>query len=161
MKPALAAGALATLLVGGVAVATSRQSAKSPPPVAPLPQQTIVPAAPMPAPLADPALAPGALAPTAQAETAAPVRERVIDRDRVVYKDGPVPVRRAPRARVVRTTRSGRKSAAIIAGSAAGGAITGAIIGGKKGAVIGGLVGGAAGTVYDRKTRKKRRVVYE
>ena len=149
MKPALAAGAIGALLIGGVALATSRTSSQSSIPVNPVPQQ----AAPLaPAPLPNTAFDASA-GTSARVETVAPVRQRLVYRDRVVT--------RAPRARVVRTTRSGRKSAAIIGGSAAGGAITGAIIGGKKGAVIGGLVGGAAGTVYDRKTRKKKRVVYQ
>jgi hypothetical protein len=53
--------------------------------------------------------------------------------------------------------RSTKNSVAIIAGSTVGGAGIGAIVGGKKGALIGGLVGGTAGTVYDRKTRKRVR----
>ena len=57
--------------------------------------------------------------------------------------------------RYVVKKRSGKKSAAIIGGSTVGGAGIGALVGGKKGAMIGGLVGGTAGTVYDRKTRKK------
>jgi hypothetical protein len=53
----------------------------------------------------------------------------------------------------VRKTRSGEKSALIIAGSTAAGAGVGAIVGGKRGAIIGGILGGVGGTVYDRKTR--------
>ena len=60
------------------------------------------------------------------------------------------------RRRVVVHRRSKKKSAAIIGGSAAGGAAIGALAGGGKGAAIGAGAGAAAGTVYDRKTRKKR-----
>lgn len=52
-------------------------------------------------------------------------------------------------------TRSKKKSAAIIVGSAGTGAAIGALAGGGKGAAIGALAGGAAGTVYDQSTRKK------
>jgi hypothetical protein len=160
MKPALAAGVLAALFIGGVALATSRNSASTSPVAAP-PQTAVAPApvAPVPDAYAPPAgsaaLAPGGVPALPPEAAPAPVRERVVYRDRVVYTE------RAPRARVVRSTRSGRKSAAIIGGSAAAGAITGALVKGKKGAIIGGVVGGAAGTVYDRKTRKKKRVVYQ
>jgi len=65
--------------------------------------------------------------------------------------------RRAPRYYVHK--RSTKHSVAIIGGSAVGGAGIGALVGGKKGALIGGLVGGTAGTVYDRKTRKRVRRV--
>lgn len=64
---------------------------------------------------------------------------------------------RAPRYYVHK--RSTKHSVAIIGGSAVGGAGIGALVGGKKGALIGGLVGGTAGTVYDRKTRKRVRRV--
>jgi hypothetical protein len=57
-------------------------------------------------------------------------------------------------ARPVRT-RSKKKSAAIIVGSAGTGAAIGALAGGGKGAAIGAIAGGAAGTVYDQNTRKK------
>jgi uncharacterized protein YcfJ len=51
--------------------------------------------------------------------------------------------------------RSGRKSAAIVGGSALGGAAIGALAGGGKGAAIGAIAGGGAGYIYDRKTHKK------
>ena len=54
-------------------------------------------------------------------------------------------------------TRSKRRSAGIIGGSALGGAGIGALVDGRKGALIGGVVGGAGGTVYDRKTRRRVR----
>jgi hypothetical protein len=54
-------------------------------------------------------------------------------------------------------TRSKKKSAAIVAGSAAGGAAIGALAGGGKGAAIGAIAGGGAGLVYDQATRNKRR----
>ena len=65
--------------------------------------------------------------------------------------------RSAPRYAVHK--RSTKHSVAIIGGSTLGGAGIGALVGGKKGALIGGLVGGTAGTVYDRKTRKRVRRV--
>jgi hypothetical protein len=157
LKPGLAVGAVAALLVGGVALATSRNSSNSAAPVTPVPQQAAV--QPLPNTAFDASAGTTIAVPV---ETFAPVRERVVYGDRVVDNQRPArTVRTARRARVVTTTRSGKKSALIIGGSAAGGAITGALIGGKKGAVIGGLIGGAGGTVYDRKTRKKRRVVYQ
>jgi hypothetical protein len=78
---------------------------------------------------------------------AAPVRERVVYRDRVVT--------RTVRPRYYVHRRSKKHSAEIIGGSAIGGAGIGALVGGKKGALIGGLVGGAGGTIYDRATHKK------
>ena len=143
VRPAFAIGALAALFVGGVALATSRNSSDSSVTPNRVPQQTLV----QPQPVAPAAV-----------QTAAPVREPVVASERVVTPTQPRTVRRT---RVVTKTRSGKKSALIIGGSAAGGAITGALIGGKKGAVIGGVVGGAGGTVYDRKTRKKKVVVAE
>ena len=135
VRPAFAIGAVAALFVGGVALATSRNSSPSNT-ASPLPAYTTV--QPMPA-------APAAV------ENPTPTPERV------VQSQPPT----TPRTRVVTQTRSGKKSALIIGGSAAGGAAAGALIGGKKGAVIGGLIGGAGGTVYDRKTRKKKVVVEE
>jgi hypothetical protein len=64
---------------------------------------------------------------------------------RVVYE-------RAPE-RVVRNTRSVKKSAVIIGSSAAGGAGLGALLGGKKGAAIGAIVGGGGATLWDQITR--------
>jgi hypothetical protein len=52
-------------------------------------------------------------------------------------------------------TRSKKKSAAIIRGSAGTGAAIGALAGGGKGAGIGAIAGGAAGVIYDQHTRKK------
>lgn len=52
-------------------------------------------------------------------------------------------------------TRSWKKSALIIGGSAAGGAAVGAVLDGKSGAKKGAVVGGVAGTVYDIATRNK------
>ena len=149
IRPAFAVGAVAALFVGGVALATSRNSSNSSVPVQPVPQQIAVQPTPLPATGLD------------SSATATPLGERVVYRERVVTETAPGVRRHTTRTRVVTTKRSGKKSALIIGGSAAGGAITGALIGGKKGAVIGGLIGGGAGTVYDRKTRKKKRVVTE
>jgi hypothetical protein len=55
----------------------------------------------------------------------------------------------------VKTTRSTKKSVAIIAGSAAAGAVVGGVAKGKKGAVIGGIVGGAAATIWDQVRRRR------
>src|SRR5262245_34425473 len=105
VRPAFAVGAVAALFVGGVALATSRNSSHSPSsiPVAPAPQQIA----------AQPAL---------QASATPAVQPSPTP---VVYQTAP---RVVHRTRVVTRTRSGKKSALIIAGSAAGGAITGGLI---------------------------------
>jgi hypothetical protein len=56
-------------------------------------------------------------------------------------------------------TRSKKKSAAIVGGSAGAGAAIGAIAGGGKGAAIGAIAGGVGGLIYDRKTAKKTKRV--
>lgn len=142
VRPAFAIGALAALFVGGVALATSRNPSPSDT-SSPVPAYT----AAQPLPVAPAAVATPAAAP-----------ERVVVGERAVTPNQPRTVRRT---RVVTKTRSGKKSALIIGGSAVGGAAIGGLVGGKKGAVIGGVVGGAGGTVYDRKTRKKKKVVVD
>ena len=130
---------LVGLLVGVGVTRAARRPPEAPPAVSALPAATLPPLALAP-------LASDTEAPSTAAVQEAPLRERVVYRTRTVTREPRVYVRK----------RSGKKSAAIIAGSAAGGAIVGAVVGGKKGAIIGGLVGGGAGTVYDRKTRKRR-----
>jgi hypothetical protein len=90
-----------------------------------------------------------ALAPAVVEPYRAPAGDRI-------YRAAPAPrVTRAryeqPRAR----TRSWKKSALIIGGSAAGGAGIGAIIDGGSGAKKGAVIGGVAGVVYDIATRNK------
>jgi hypothetical protein len=60
---------------------------------------------------------------------------------RVVHRERPV--RRA------QPSRSWKKTALVIGGSAGAGAGVGAIAGGKKGALIGAAIGGGAATVYE------------
>jgi uncharacterized protein YcfJ len=126
----LALGALGLLILGGATVAAFRSPA-TPAPVA------VQPLPVAPAPVAVQA-APAA---TTVPVVVAPTTERV----RVVQ--------RQPKRYVKK--RSGKKSALIIGGSAVGGALVGKVVGGKKSTIIGGLAGAAAGTIYDRKTRKK------
>ena len=131
---AIGAGVLALAGLGAVAYYSSTARASQP--------ALVAPATAVPGTHIDPVAA----TPVA----AAPVRERVVYRDRVVYRTSA-----AARPRYYVHERSKKHSAMIIGGSAVGGAGVGALVGGKKGALIGGLIGGAGGTVYDRKTHKK------
>ena len=130
---AIGAAVLALAGLGAVAYYSSTARASQP---------VVAPATAVPGTYIDPVAA----APVA----AAPVGERVVYRDRVVYRTSA-----AARPRYYVHKRSKKHSAMIIGGSAVGGAGVGALVGGKKGALIGGLIGGAGGTVYDRKTHKK------
>jgi hypothetical protein len=135
MRPIIAAAAVSALAIGGaVVVATSRNNSTAQGYQGSAPVVTTAPAPVVPTTLA-------------ATDPAAP---------KVVYRvaQGPAP---APQ-RVVVKKRSTKKSVAIIGGSTVGGAVVGGLIGGKKGAIIGGVAGGTGGTVYDRKTRKKKRV---
>jgi hypothetical protein len=115
------------------------------PATAPVAYQPGVPAA-MPVSYAAPApqqfvpLENTRVVPVQQYPAAAPVAPR-----RVVYQREP--------ERVVRSTRSVKKSAVIIGSSAAGGAGLGALLGGKKGAAVGAIVGGGGATLWDQITR--------
>jgi uncharacterized protein YcfJ len=124
----LAAGALGLLVLGGATVAAFRS---------PAPAVAVTPIAPA---------EPVAVAQTAPSATTVPV-VTVAEPQTVRV------VQRQPRRYVKK--RSGKKSALIIGGSAIGGALIGNAVGGKKATIVGGVAGAAAGTVYDRKTRKK------
>ena len=50
-------------------------------------------------------------------------------------------------------TRSWKKTAMVIGGSAAGGAGVGGLVGGKKGALIGAAIGGGAASIYEASRR--------
>ncbi len=151
---AIGAGVLALAGLGAVAHYSSTTRASQPAAVAPatpVPGSYVDPAAPAPVAAVPPAQAFAGSGAVAVPLVAAPVRERVVYRDRVVSRTRTV----AARPRYYVHKRSKKHSAEIIGGSAIGGAGIGALVGGKKGALVGGLVGGAAGTVYDRKTHKK------
>lgn len=77
-----------------------------------------------------------------------PVAARPVRTQQIVYDDErPV--------RVVKRSRSVKKSAIIIGSSAGVGAGVGAAVGGKKGALIGAVVGGGGATLWDQITRRK------
>jgi len=80
--------------------------------------------------------------------------QTVASRPTAAPRSTPVPRTSLARAPVT-TTRSTKKSVAIIAGSAAAGAAVGGVAKGKKGAVIGGIAGGAAATIWDQVTRRR------
>lgn len=146
MRPIIGAAAVAALAIGGAVIfATSRNDSNA--------QASYQASSPVattaPAPVVPPTLASASSSDTRPAVAAA---TRTAPTYRVTQ--GPVPAR----PRVVVKKRSTKKSVAIIGGSTVGGAVVGGLIGGKKGAIIGGVVAGTAGTVYDRKTRKKKRV---
>jgi uncharacterized protein YcfJ len=130
--------AVAAAGLGAAGVAVHRASANGA--VAPVAAPAPTPATPEVA-----AIPAGVAAPVVTAEPEQRVQKTVVSRR--------VTTRRAPRYYVHK--RSTKHSVAIIGGSTLGGAGIGALFGGKKGALIGGLVGGTAGTVYDRKTRKR------
>ena len=74
---------------------------------------------------------------------------------KTVYVSQPVTrVTASPVARKA-PTRSLKKEALIVGGSAGAGAAVGAVAGGGKGAAIGAVSGGVAGLVYDLMTRNK------
>lgn len=104
------------------------------------------------------AATPGSALPVRYVEPFAPVQSagyvQTVNRPAAVTRSAPV--QRTSRAQApVKTTRSTKKSVAIIAGSTAAGAVVGGVAKGKKGAVVGGIVGGAAATIWDQVTRRK------
>ena len=139
--------------VGTLALSLTVGCNRGPDPAA---QQYYVP----PAATAPPATAPPSAAPgtyradqlTPQVAAPAPARPAATTatRARTASDDGP---------RTVTKTRSKKKSAAIIGGSAGAGAAIGALAGGGKGAAIGAIAGGVGGLIYDRKTAKKTETV--
>ena len=135
---------IAVLSAAGLAAAgvAAHRAATANPTATPAPATVAVPVAPPVEAAAVPAAAaaPGVTGPTERKVQTTVVRRRVATRS-------------APRYYVHK--RSTKHSVAIIGGSTIGGAGLGALVGGKKGALVGGLVGGTAGTVYDRKTRKR------
>ena len=86
---------------------------------------------------APPAPAPR-LVPAVSTVTAAP--------ERVVY--------RAPVERRASSSRTWKKTAMVIGGSAGAGAGVGGLAGGKKGALIGAAIGGGAATLYEATKRR-------
>ncbi len=91
--------------------------------------------------------------------TAAP---QVVQVPQPVYQTAPQPVyqtvQRAQQTRTVyreaaRPTRSWKKTALVVGGSAGTGAGVGAIVGGKKGALIGAAIGGGAASIYEATRR--------
>ena len=78
------------------------------------------------------------LVPAASTVTAAP--------ERVVY--------RAPVERRAPSSRTWKKTAMVIGGSAGAGAGVGGLAGGKKGALIGAAIGGGAATIYEAAKRR-------
>jgi uncharacterized protein YcfJ len=144
MRPIIGAAAVAALAIGGaVVVATSRNNSTAQGYQGSAPAVTTAPAPVVPTASATADTRPGVVVTN-------PPPAKVVYRDRVAYRAAPAS------QRVVVKKRSTKKSVAIIGGSTVGGAVVGGLIGGKKGAVIGGVVAGTAGTVYDRKTRKKK-----
>ena len=160
-------------LTGALAVtACTRQNASNPPDQQ-LPQAT---GAATPAPGDPSAPVPPGQVQSPQAAPGAQPGYRSDSTPRVVQQAPPVASAPAPderqtvtgtrSTRTVRSdpeyatkTRSKKKSAAIIGGSAAAGAAVGALAGGGKGAAIGAIAGGVGGLIYDRKTAKKREPV--
>lgn len=113
-----------------------------------------------PAGFAQPAMQPGAV-PVSYTQPAFATYPAA-DAARVVPASYPVTRTVAPRryasepaVRSGGATRSVKKSALIIGGSAGAGAGIGAAIGGKKGALVGALLGGGGATVWDQITRRK------
>jgi hypothetical protein len=94
--------------------------------------------------------APAISAPLAEAETfrqpRAPRPQRV---SRTVSAPASYPAERVVLAEQPAPTRSWKKTAVIVGGSAASGAAVGAIVDGKKGALIGAAIGGGAASVYE------------
>jgi hypothetical protein len=85
------------------------------------------------------------------------VQTRTVYRDRpaTTYRTASTTTRSTVARQPTTQTRSWKKSALIIGGSAAGGAAVGAVIDGGSGAKKGAIIGGVAGTVYDIATRTK------
>jgi PBP1b-binding outer membrane lipoprotein LpoB len=150
MKSIASLTALATVLLTGCARDNSAQQQNLVPGDQPAVTSQPAPATSAATPTTGVTTAPGVRriepAPSTASQPALRERETTSVAQTRVEDDSP---------RYATKTRSKKKSAAIVGGSAAAGAAIGALAGGGKGAAIGAIAGGAGGLIYDRKTAKK------
>jgi hypothetical protein len=89
------------------------------------------------------------LQPVAAPMTPATVLRRPAPQRTVYRTTAPAQERVVVEERQAEPTRSWKKTAMIIGGSAASGAAIGGIVDGKKGALIGAAIGGGAASIYE------------